>query len=1229
MSHPLHPLRFPLAGSQLIEASAGTGKTWTIAALYLRLVLGHGDALAFSGGPLRPDQILVMTFTRAATRELSDRIRARLLEAAQAFRAPEDQTVSDPLLAELLAAYPDAGERQRAAWRLALAAEGMDDAAIHTIDAWCQRMLREHAFDSGQLFEEELAPDEAQLLTQAVHDHWRRQVYPLTGEALDTALALWPRVEALEADVAPLLDLPRPADAGQGTLGEVLARATQGRAEALARLRVGWTEQAAGLRDWLLTQLADHKADWDGRKLKAANVTGWLDTLAAWAQGDSAVGELPDLKAGWNRLSQAGLREARKPGAPEPAWPPSLAALEALAASLTTLPSVTEAPRLHAAARIADRLALLKRQAAQFGFADLQRRLLQALQGPRGEALRQRIIGQTPVALVDEFQDTSALQYALFDGLYRVSANNPATALLLIGDPKQSIYRFRGADIGSYLQAREATEGRHHMLGTNYRSTQALVAAVNHCFAQAEARPGAGAFDYRDPQTGHNPVPFETVAAQGRPERFVHAGQAVPALTWVHDLQPASADGHLRPFAERCAEQIVQWLNEPATGFERAGQPLQRLRPADIAVLVRSGREARAVRQALRRRQVASVYLSDRESVLASDEAADLLRWLRAVAQPQDTRLVRAALATTTVGLSLDTLARLADDDEAFDAYAEQMRALQAIWQGQGVLPLLRQTVHRLQLAARWLSQPEGERRLTNVLHLAELLQTQSAQLEGEQALIRWLAEAIDDAQQGRGSGGDEQIVRLESDADLVQVITVHKSKGLEYPVVCLPFAASVRQADKKSTPFVLREATPGGGLQLKLAPDEEDLLWAERERLREDLRLFYVALTRARHALWLGLPALTIGNSKECKTHRSAAGWLVAGPEARTPEALGAALQAMAEGCPSMALQAAAADIPVTPLAPREPPPALVEAPVYDATFDRRWGIGSFSALVRDLGGLDGTGGLAATHAWRPADDEVTATPEGAARPPEATAAPWHRFERGALAGNFLHDQLEWLAGEGFAQAEAPGVAEALRRRIERSGRAEAAPDVLQWLQTLCRTPLPGLEAPLAALTELLPEMEFWLPAECLPVAELDALCRAHLLPGRDRPALTARELHGMLMGFADLVFAHDGRYWVLDYKSNQLGPDGAAYSGRALEDAMLQHRYDVQAALYLLALHRLLRARLGDAYQPETQLGGALYLFLRGIDGPTRGALHLPPPMALLDALDRWLGQGEETSC
>ena len=1228
-STPLNPIDFPLWGSRLIEASAGTGKTWTIAALYLRLVLGHGGANAFAQA-LRPADILVMTFTRAATRELSDRIRARLIEAAQCFRGEAHVSKDDDFLADLLAAYPDGPERRSAAWRLAMAAEGMDDAAVHTIDAWCQRMLREHAFDSGCLFDEELSADENAVHTEAAQDYWRQQCYPLRGEALDAVLQVWRNVDALIGDMQKLAEQTLPQGSGAGTLADCVQQHMQAHRSAITALKVGWTARAQAMQIWLDGQTAPKVCDWDRRSLSPKNYTRWLTALAAWAQStDSLPLELTD--AAQRRLTPDGLLEARKDSAPAISLPDDFQAFADLIAAQNALPDPKIALRLHAAAHVQARRLELKQHAGTFGFNDMLQRLDQALAGPNGERLRARMLAQHPVALIDEFQDTSPLQYRLFEQLYRTADNDPATALLLIGDPKQSIYGFRGADIHSYLSARRATEGRHYVLDTNYRSTQALVDAVNHSFSRAEARAGSGAFLFRRGVPVDNPLPFLAVAAKGRPEHFQTADGPVAALTLTHDLELRSSEEHRRLFAALCAGRISTWLNDDQAGFAESGQPLQRLRPADIAVLVRTGKEAQAVRRELRRRGVASVYLSDKDSVFDSGEAHDLLHWLHAVAEPLNVRRLRAGFATRAVGLTLDELQRLASDDDALDARSEQLRTLHHVWQTQGVLTMLRQTLHQLDLPARWLLQADGERRLTNFLHLAELLQVASAQLEGEQALIRWLGQQL----QGERSGSDEQIVRLESDADLVKVVTVHKSKGLEYPVVCLPFASSYRVVTRQFTSF-LNLADDDGQRHLHLTLSDDALAQADLERQREDLRLLYVALTRARHALWLGFAALKSGNSQECKTHHSAAGYWLGGAQPYGAGGWLGPLQALAEGHSNIALQAAGHglpyDVPRTKLALRAAPAPLHEQPVYSADFERRWGIGSFSQLVRGVGQSAASHSAAALQRSgddeRPVDSPVAVLPVRAATSASASAAVWHLFQRGPVVGNFLHDQLEWLAGEGFAlEADTP-LAERLRRRCERAGYSAEADSVIEWLSAVVATPLPSLDVPLNALTHVLPEMEFWLPTGQLQASQVDALCHQHLLPGQPRALLPERTLHGMLMGFADLVFQHEGRYWVLDYKSNHLGADGAAYHLEALTQAMAAHRYDVQSAVYLLALHRLLRQRLGAAYDPAQHLGGALYLFLRGIDGPESGVFTVAPPLQLLDALDQLLASEEHSA-
>lgn len=1227
----LYACRFPLHGSRLIEASAGTGKTYTIAALYLRLVLGHGNSQAFSR-PLSPSEILVMTFTRAATRELSDRIRERLIEAARCFRGEGTPKDDDSTLLELLADYPDADARSAAAWRLATAAEGMDDAAVFTIDAWCQRMLREHAFDSGSLFDEALAADEDAMRIEASQDYWRQQCYPMDEAQLGRLLEVWPGVDALIQDMRALVDREIDDPAAAEPLAVVLDQCQSLLVARNRSLKAGWDLRAREMQDWILAQKRSDKGGWNGTKLRDDYVEGWISRLQAWVADETALTR-PDLATGWRRLTPAGLLEARK----QPfsgTIPPVFQEFADLDTCLDHLPDTRTPVRRHAATWVAQRIAYLKRQSGTFGFDDMLRRLEAALGGDAGERLRDRIVAEYPVALIDEFQDTSPRQYRIFDKIYRTATNDPTTALLLIGDPKQSIYGFRGADIYSYLSARRATAGRHYVLETNYRSTKSLVQAVNHWFRQVEDASGPGAFMFRS--GADNPVPFLPVHASGRTDRLIDAAGDVPALEIVYSAELASASAIHRRFGELCAQRIVDLLNDRSAGFASEGGPLTPVRPADIAVLVRTGVEASAVRRALRRRGVASVYLSDKDSVFASDEARDLLRWLRAVAMPADVRLARAGLATELIGFDLGTLAAFAADDEAFDQQAEQLRELLVVWQVQGILAMLRQTLHRFDLPAKWLVQANGERRLTNILHLAELLQTASTALDGEQALIRWLAGQLQDT----GSAADEQIVRLESDADLVKVVTIHKSKGLEYPYVLLPFVTCHRPVDANKARY-LEMAGDEGQRRLLLKFSDDDLAAADRERLREDLRLLYVGLTRARHGLWIGFSALKIGNGSACQAHRSAAGYLIGGGQAWPADAWGPRINAFVEGLTVVRTSPAPSETGMTPLQRSEERDRLQPVVAYTALFDRNWSINSFSALVRDKGELAPRFSLA--QAERPADDEVSVAdvthsadlpaPDGepglqfavgSAMPsmPARPSSPRHGFVRGALAGNFLHDQLEWLAGEQFALADHATLAERLSRRCERAGYQRHAADIVAWLKDVVSTPLRGPNVSLAGLDRVIPEMEFWLPARDINVHALDRLCREHLLDDAPRSALADREVHGMLMGYADLVFEHEGRFWVLDYKSNSLGHSDADYDFARLRASMADHRYDMQAAIYLAALHRLLRSRLGAQYDPARHLGGAVYLYLRGIDGPERGVFLVTPAPALLDGIEAMLG-------
>ncbi|WP_223530738.1 exodeoxyribonuclease V subunit beta [Pseudomonas sp. BF-B-26] len=1206
-------LAFPLRGSQLIEASAGTGKTFTISALYLRLVLGHGAESSGFGRELLPPQILVVTFTDAATKELRERIRTRLAEAARFFR--DETPAPDSLIAELREEYlPE--QWSGCANRLDIAAQWMDEAAVSTIHSWCQRMLREHAFDSGSLFTQTLETDHSDLLGEVLRDYWRLFCYPMQGDALNWVRGNWggpaallPRVRGLFASERDSVEGKEPA--------ELITACLQERRAALLELKMPWRQWADELLAICHQGVASKSVD--GRKMQARYFEPWFEKIRAWAEDESL--EQLDIGTGFTRLTPEGMAEAWKGEVP---GHPGLDAMPGLKASLDGLPTPDAAVLQHAAQWVGTRFEEEKRRRAEMGFDDMLLRLDAALQSDGGERLATLIREQFPVALIDEFQDTDPVQYRIFESIYRIEDNNPECGLFLIGDPKQAIYAFRGADIYTYLRARQATTGRLHTLGTNFRSSHGMVRAVNHVFERAESREtGRGAFLFRE-KSGENPVPFLPVESQGRKEVLHIDGQVVPALNIWHlsAEQPLSGAVYRQQLAAACASEITTLLNggqQGRAGFIQDGKDFRGLLPADIAILVRDGKEAQAVRGELSARGVRSVYLSDKDSVFAAQEAHDVLTWLKACAEPDVERPLRAALACITLNLSLAELERLNQDELAWEARVMQFRHYRELWRKQGVLPMLRRLLHDFQLPQTLITRSDGERVLTNLLHLSELLQQAAAELDGEQALIRHLSEHLALS----GQAGEEQILRLESDEQLVKVVTIHKSKGLEYPLVFLPFICSAKPVDGSRLPLHYHDAT--GKAQVTLRPTAELIVQADDERLAEDLRLLYVALTRAQHACWLGVTDLKRGNNNSSVLHLSALGYLLGGGAPLAESAgLKRWLEDLQQDCPALSY----GEMPEATVEHYHPPrnDATLLAPLIPKRkASENWWIASYSALrIGDSMSVGTDEAPESPQAQKLFDDERL-DPQ-APREVVAGGADIHRFPRGPNPGTFLHGLLEWAGDEGFT-ATPRAVEDAIARRCNRRGWEGWITALSDWLQHLLASPLHigGGQAPVVfeQLTQYRVEMEFWFASHKVDVLKLDELVRQYTHNGVARVAAEPVLLNGMFKGFIDLTFEHDGRYYVADYKSNWLGVDDAAYTEQAMEQSILDNRYDLQYVLYLLALHRQLKARLVD-YDYDRHVGGALYLFLRGTRAPSQGVYFARPPRELIERLDR-LFQGK----
>ena len=1256
----------------------------------------------------------------------------------------------------------------------------MDESAISTIHGWCNRMLREHAFDSRGLFNQTLSTDTSELLAEACRDYWRNFCQGLPLEAARVLQGWWDDPDALQKEVQSLLsDLDALSGEGRSpaeAIGEAQAQRVQQLQALKAPWREGWIDELGAMLDAGREKPAASRkgkgcaapvsdapngrafpTGWlNGSKLRTNSQIQWLQLLRDWAD-DVERDNLGLTDAALKRLTPDGLRDAfgKDVDAQDPALVamlehPALAAIAALPGKLAALPDGRQAMLLHAARWIEARYRRARDQRSEMSFDDLLRQLAQALASEGGERLAERIRTQFPVAMIDEFQDTDPVQYSIFDRVYRVEKNCPEQALILIGDPKQAIYAFRGADIHTYLRAREATRGRHYTLDTNFRSSKAMVGAVNHVFEVAEQRPG-GAFrfgavsDDGDGAGAAVSLPFLAVKAQGRKEIWqdtTYPGGAAPALVaWTMPEDAGNRlnakTGHVSKgaytahYAEVTAREIARLLQAGAEGQAGFASPVRLaeqpghagggdsrrvsgVRPADIAVLVNSGREADAVRKALRTQGIRSVYLSEDESVYASPVVPALLRWLQAAAEPASGRLLRAALGTALCGLDALQLERLVHDELHWEERVAQFQRYREIWRSQGVLPMVRHMLQDFGVVPRLLAQG-GERQLTDLLHLSELLQQASTRLEGEHALVRYLQEQRD-APEGEREARRQ---RLESDDARVRVVTVHKSKGLEYPLVFLPFFCAVRPVEARDA--LLRWHDADG--QLRLVPgrsaDDEIVAAADAERLGEDLRKLYVALTRARHATWVGLGALE-------NLHRSAAGHLLGlGDESGDGHRLFAALQEQVdqwrEGVAPCVVAVEEASLPadgqdeggMTQAAVWSPSErasgrgavAWKTPPMLPGQSWPRWWIASYSALeVEDVATTlspsdspSERGAHEAVAAHGDAERVKPAAGDGweAGRNVAESDAPYgdsaltdtwaeqraadavwqrhlvqaaeasalavvdseqgagglgssvHDFARGPQAGTFLHGLLEWAGRQGFAAlAKDPArLAEQVRWRLQRMPDWQPWQSLLtDWLVRLLTQPLlldaggrgrapeSTLDAPvdaghapsdggscftLAGLRQYQVEMSFMLAVQDIDLPALDAWVRQHTFSGAARPPLLPGQLNGMLKGFIDLVFEHEGRFYVLDYKSNWLGASDEAYRDETMQAAVLAHRYELQYLFYLLALHRLLKVRLPD-YDYDRHVGGALYLFLRGSGAPSRGVFAARPPRAVIEALD-----------
>ncbi len=1219
---PLDPFDCELDGINLIEASAGTGKTWNLCWLFLRLLLERG---------LDIRQILVVTFTHAATAELRDRIRSRLVETRRHLERGATGE-RDPFIGRLLDSLR---ERQPVEVtdtvrisRIDAALGAFDDASIFTIHGFCQRALSDAAFAAGMPIRTEVLTDESALLQQSVNDFWRRRIASgeLPDALLDWMMHRGDTPERLAQALRQHLDQPLAqrlwprAPTGTDTPGSVLA--DKGLVAAHQRAAAIWRAR----RETIVEAVRKALSCLHGNTYKEKTL---LIAIAEWEAilGDDDVRSM--LRSPTTRIHLLGIEQLRKSTRSKCITPDH----EFFEAAQVFIDRRKE--RIHHLDLV--RLGLLrellehctrsldaeKRRLRAVSFNDMLRNLHERLQRDDSDWLVALLRERFPAAMIDEFQDTDPLQFGIFERIY----SDGAGPLFLVGDPKQSIYRFRHADLHTYLSARSRAS-RHYTLEHNQRSGRDLIEALNRLFGSNRALFMFEGLDYRDAQVGDKP----------RKSLNDQSGPAAALELWMlpgtagEGQRVGIAEGR-RLSAQACAGEIRRLLAASADGQVRIGE--QPLRASDIAVLVRSHNDAASIRRELESLGVGCVERSQR-SIYSTRDAEEIEWILEATLEPSREARVRAALATEAMGLDAGAIAALDRGEPAQCDWTAEFALMRQQWLERGIGFMLRCWMMNHKVISRLLARPDGERRLTNLLHLAECLQAASAGEAGADALLNWLRE-----QRKRADRDEAAQLRLESDENLVQVVTIHASKGLEYPVVFCPFLW---------TPAIRLDPTPWGvgyhdeagqaildyrkDLDAEYGKDSIDAL-RRLESAADFIRLVYVALTRAIHRCVL-VAGSHLGQNSDKPATRGLLNWIVAGegvspdewlkkkPEVKA-EHVDRAWRALGEGSTGIRVTMLPNDACGTPL-PRDSAGLAPHALENVRRLAIDWRIGSYSQLA-----LGATSDAAASDH----DARIRSGPRSGNFDTLATDDIL-RFPAGAASGTCLHRVLEtidfcdasdWDTAIDAALASLPG-----RGNGRSLPRADGARMIGRMLVDLLDTPLPlGTANPLV-LRKLprgrrLDELEFHLPCRQLRAKDLNALLARHGYPVL-RPEF--RTLEGFLKGFIDLVLEHEGRYFIVDWKSNHLGMQAADYARDPLHEAMLANTYHLQYLLYSVALDRYLRSRLAD-YQLTTHFGGVAYLFLRGVrpgwkqaDGSPAGLYFDRPDPGVIESLSALLDAG-----
>ncbi len=1180
-------------GLSAIEASAGTGKTYAISHLVPRLLL--------EGTVSRLSEILLVTFTNAAARELSERTRQVLVSLA---RPPEaDEATQSPVLAQLRAKCPDSREK------IAKALLEIDQLDISTIHSFCQKVLQSHGTLCGFPAPPELIPDASRDQDLALYDLWQAEIVSNPDLSAFVIAHGWVPSGDMEilkktlslADYEPVPPVRPFADAFQE------AAAFRFSEEEIEDLRSffeevpKWNKDAGTpeTREQYLVALEAQEGSGICDPLFCA-ATAWLQNLPSYIAARSGEGKAKKEKA------------------------EGLEAVKSAKKIQSALSLLRWHWQHHCAAKIKEKIHLSLKEKRQITYDGLIRHLHAALHSENGDTLCELLRKRYKVALIDESQDTDPEQFEIFQKIFLGSDEQ---RLILIGDPKQAIYGFRSADLNTYLEAKKQAKFVYSLTKT-YRSPTPLVNGINTLFECENAFVNSG-------------IQF-TPATSGLPGEFPRLLDAsespfAPVHVWLVPPKEVenygNADKRNAEILPRMVSEILRLLDG---GKIQTGESESRaVCPGDIAVLVGKNAEAADFAAALKARNIPAVIASE-GTIFASEEAKHLLGLLRALISPRNKKLRFAALATPFLGRTAEEIFAIRNDFEKEEKWLDQFSKWQETWEQQGIAAAISQIDRDEKISQRLACGRKPERALTNFRQLCDLLQSAStsSHLRPGQLLV-WFEQQMVSPEVTQN---DDLEIQLESDAEAVQVLTIHKSKGLEFPIVFCPYLWNGKTGKTVGT---LRKSDPRNPsrsdkiVDASLADTQQNSTFAEifqASTLEESLRLAYVALTRAKVAVYF-----LCGGIGMSRPTPSSLDWLFRGDSA--PNTCSEWLETRPEKNRMTLHETFFSKLRTLENFRISPPPEANDDPFVSQkeaekpaltclpapVIPKPWTVTSFSSLTREAhahGGTDFSSPKDMKDLPTTGEQSFSGSTLGAKMPSDAAPTEFLRCPRGSLVGSFVHEWIETWDFSEISEESCDSIQKHASKFHVQTGERQvpletAMPSLLSALRL---AEFPGMgklheicsQASASEWHFHLPLKTAFSPSDLAGIFSKHGFCEY----GEALQELGSSTIEGFLQGFIDRLAVSGNTWGVIDWKTNALGEDIDAYTESSMLRCAIHSHYFLQVHLYLVALRRYLRS---FCVEPAPVLGGAALVFLRGIrtDG-SGGVLHFNPSSALLDDLD-----------